>query len=103
MLFKDKSVQRQRLLYVIVLPMLLVVAGSTLVFNTSRAKDMVADVEESVNGLTVTDEQTLPSQSEELKNGQVNEDSKVYKDPEIMAIPVGGMKKYVMGLSSRIT
>ncbi|MGE8429832.1 MAG: energy transducer TonB [Sphingobacterium sp.] len=102
MLFKDKSVQRQRLLYAIVLPMLLVVAGSTLVFNTSRAKAMVADVEESVNGLTVTDEQTLPSQPEELKNEQVNEDRKVYKDPEIMAIPVGGMKKYVIGLGNRI-
>lgn len=102
MLFKVKSVQRQRLLYVIVLPMLLVVAGSTLVFNMSRAKDMVADVEESVNRLTVTDEQTLSNQPEELKNEQVNEDRKVYKDPEVLAIPVGGMKKYVMGLASRI-
>ena len=102
MLFKNKSEGKHRLLYVIVLPMLLVVAGSTLVFNTSRAKDMVSDVEASVNSLTVTDEMPLSNELNEVKSQHIDEDRKIYKNPEILAIPVGGMKNYVLRLADKI-
>ncbi|MDR0262952.1 MAG: energy transducer TonB [Sphingobacterium sp.] len=102
MLFKNKSEGKHRLLYVIVLPMLLVVAGSTLVFNTSRAKDMVSDVEVSVNSLTIADETPPSNQLEEVKSEHTGEDKKIYKNPEILAIPVGGMKNYVLRLADKI-
>ncbi|MFU1858810.1 energy transducer TonB [Sphingobacterium sp. NGMCC 1.201703] len=54
MLFKNKSARKKRLLYAAVLPMLLVVMGSTLVFNTTRAKDIVSDVESSINQVELT-------------------------------------------------
>ncbi|MCS4228279.1 M56 family metallopeptidase [Sphingobacterium sp. BIGb0165] len=53
MLFKNKSARKKRLLYTAVLPMLLLVAGSTLVFNTTRAKDIVSDVESSINQVEI--------------------------------------------------
>ena len=102
MLFKNKSKGKHRLLYVIVLPMLLVVAGSTLVFNTSRAKDMVSDVEASVNSLTVADEKPLSNELDEVKSEYTGEDKKIYKNPEVLAIPVGGMKDYVLRLANKI-
>ena len=54
MLFKNKSTGRHKLLYVSILPMLLVVAGSTLVFNTSRAKGIVSEVESSINQVEIS-------------------------------------------------
>ena len=102
MLFKNKSAGKQRLLYASVLPMVLVVTGSTLVFNTSRAKDIVSDMEASVNSLTVADEQLLSNQLDEVKDIHTEVDRKIYKNPEVLAVPVGGMKNYVIALSSNI-
>lgn len=76
MLFKNKSTGRHKFLYVAVLPMLLVVVASTLVFNTSRAKDLVIDVESSINQVEIpgttastvaNEEQIMPSQAPELQ------------------------------------
>ena len=102
MLFKNKSAGKQRLLYASVLPMVLVVTGSTLVFNTSRAKDIVSDMEASVNSLTVADEQLLSNQLDEVKGIHAEVDRKIYKNPEVLAVPVEGMKNYVIALSSNI-
>ena len=44
MLFKNKSSKNKRFLYLGVIPAIMVVGLSTLVFNTSRAKNIVSDV-----------------------------------------------------------
>ncbi|MGE8293317.1 MAG: energy transducer TonB [Sphingobacterium sp.] len=76
MLFKNKSAQKKRLLYVSVLPMLLVVAGSTLVFNTTRAKDIVSDVESSINQVEITGAKDLDTEGERLMTGNQVPESK---------------------------
>lgn len=48
MLFKNKSQTKHRYLYLAIAPVLLLVVASTLVFNTSKAKDIVADIENQV-------------------------------------------------------
>ncbi|GAA4175012.1 hypothetical protein GCM10022218_20210 [Sphingobacterium ginsenosidimutans] len=69
MLFKNKSARKKRLLYAAVLPMLLVVAGSTLVFNTTRAKDIVSDVESSINQVEVAGSKEAVKSFEKLMEG----------------------------------
>lgn len=64
MLFKNKSSQRQKLFYLSVLPFLLIVAGSTLLFNTSKAKEIVSTVENSIQDVA------LPIKKE-VQSGQV--------------------------------
>jgi len=76
MLFKNKSARKKRLLYVSVLPMLLVVAGSTLVFNTTRAKDIVSDVESSINQVEITGAKDLATDGERLMTGNQVTESK---------------------------
>lgn len=53
MLFKNRSAGKHKLLYIAILPMVLVIAGSTLILNTSRAKGLVSDVESSINQVEV--------------------------------------------------
>jgi hypothetical protein len=48
MLFRSKSQKRHKYLYLSIIPVLLMVAGSTMVFNTSKAKNMVASLEDKV-------------------------------------------------------
>ena len=48
MLFKNKSSKNKRFLYLGIIPALLVVGLSTVVFNTSRAKSVVAKVESKI-------------------------------------------------------
>ncbi|MDR3009177.1 MAG: energy transducer TonB [Sphingobacterium sp.] len=66
MLFKNKSTGKHKFLYVTVLPMLLVVGASTLVFNTSRAKDLVIDVESSINQVEISVVKEVPTDVERL-------------------------------------
>lgn len=66
MLFKNKSTQNHKLLYVTILPMLLVVTASTLVFNTTRAKDLVTDMESSINQLEIPGSKESAMSVEEL-------------------------------------
>lgn len=66
MLFKNKSARKKRLLYTAVLPMLLVVAGSTLAFNTTRAKDIVSDVESSINQVEIAGAKDVATDLEKL-------------------------------------
>lgn len=48
MLFKNKSTNKKRYLYLSALPLIAVVALSTLVFNTSKAKDVVKEIENKI-------------------------------------------------------
>lgn len=48
MLFKNKSTKRQKYLYLSIAPVLLLAAISTLVFNTSKAKNIVQYIENDI-------------------------------------------------------
>ncbi|WP_223583939.1 energy transducer TonB [Sphingobacterium sp. GVS05A] len=98
MLFKNKSARKKRLLYAAVLPMLLVVAGSTLVFNTTRAKDIVSDVESSINQVEVTGVKDLATDSERLIVGNQVSESKGTASTIPAQLEFGG--KATLGSSS---
>jgi len=53
MLFKNKSTNRKKLLYLSTFPLIAIVALSTLVFNTSKAKEIVNVVEKGVDDVKV--------------------------------------------------
>ncbi|GGH05148.1 TonB family protein [Sphingobacterium alkalisoli] len=53
MLFKNKSQTKHKYLYLSVLPLVLVVVGSTLIFNTSKAKNIVAEFENKVADVAI--------------------------------------------------
>ncbi|MEI2274985.1 M56 family metallopeptidase [Sphingobacterium sp. ML3W] len=77
MLFKNKSARKKRLLYTAVLPMLLVVVGSTLVFNTTRAKDIVSDVESSINQVEIAGAKDVATDLEKLMEANETPKSKL--------------------------
>ncbi|HMR18433.1 MAG TPA: M56 family metallopeptidase, partial [Sphingobacterium sp.] len=53
MLFKNKSSHRQKLFYLSVLPVLLILTGSTLLFNTTKAKEIVSNVENRIQDVAL--------------------------------------------------
>ncbi|WP_270088279.1 energy transducer TonB [Sphingobacterium sp. SYP-B4668] len=53
MLFRTKSKRKHKYLYLSIVPVLLMVTGSTMVFNTSKAKNMVAKLESKVAGVVL--------------------------------------------------
>ena len=55
MLFKNKSSNKKKLLYISTIPVLLVIVGSTVVFNTSRAQAVVSAVENQFLDVKLTD------------------------------------------------
>lgn len=65
MIFKNKSTQKQKYLYFSAAPILLLALISTFVFNTSRAKDIVRDIESNItstelHGANGPDNPTVP-------------------------------------------
>lgn len=98
MLFKDKSNPRQRLLYVTVLPMLLLITLSTLVFNTSRAKGMVLAVESGVKQVATFDHQTYPPKQTKRIHIQSNEqsDTMPFDQVEVKPVPERGMQSFMI-------
>ncbi|MBL1407903.1 M56 family metallopeptidase [Sphingobacterium faecale] len=111
MLFKNKSSNRNKLFYLAGIPLVLIIAGSTLIFNTSRAKEVVADVEaqladvtfpkDILGGSTEMDEETsnllAPMDQDTSKKinaqGQVDDDV-IFETAEINPEPPGGMVAY---------
>lgn len=108
MLFKNKSSNRNKFFYLASLPVLLIAIGSTLVFNTSRAKEVVASVETHLTDvanpkvvtedIVDTDVSDLSSiiQQDTSKKGRIKLKTKVEEDivfekAEITAEPYGGM------------
>lgn len=53
MLFKNKSAKTYKLFYLSLIPFLLIVAGSTLVFNTSKARTLVSTGEEQIHDVAL--------------------------------------------------
>lgn len=76
MLFKNKSSKNKRFLYLGIIPAVLVVGISTVIFNTSRAKSVVAKVESKIEDVK------LPTQSTTLQNIDYTKDRDL-PEPEI--------------------
>lgn len=111
MLFKNKSSNKSKLFYLAGLPVLLITIGSTLVFNTSRAKEVVAGMEtqlvdvtfpkDILGGSAARDEETsnlvAPTDQDTSKKinaqGQVDDDV-IFQTAEINPEPPGGMVAY---------
>lgn len=102
MLFKNKSSNRNKLFYLAGLPILLIVVCSTLIFNTSRARAVVSDVESTVTdfnfskvGQTMKEPVLFQDEIDrigdtEMANDVVQEEDLV-KKPEVLPEPPGGM------------
>ena len=76
MLFKNKSSKNKRFLYLGIIPAVLVVGISTVIFNTSRAKSVVAKVESKMEDVM------LPAQTTKLQNIDYTKDRDL-AEPEI--------------------
>jgi hypothetical protein len=111
MLFKNKSSNRNKLFYLASIPVLLIAIGSTLVFNTSRAKEVVTGVEtqltdvgfpksipggrgemeaETSNLLSLTE---LDTSKKTNAKTQIDDDV-IFEVAEINPEPPGGMAAY---------
>lgn len=66
MLFKDKSKRRSKLLYFSLAPVITLAVLSTLIFNTSKARGLVHQVETQVEGALVKDRFEVRSQEDRM-------------------------------------
>lgn len=98
MLFKNKSASKCKLLYVSILPMILVVLASTMIFNTSRAKGMVLAVESGVKQVAAFDHQSYPPKQTKRSHLQSNEqsDTMSFDRVEVKPVPEGGMQSFMI-------
>lgn len=105
MLFKNKSSKNKRFLYLGIVPAVLIVGLSTVVFNTSRAKGVVANVESKMEDvkLAVDNENTSQSniyQNAEHSSNAIAQDTikeggdEIFKQTEILPEPAGGMSVF---------
>lgn len=121
MLFKNKSSNSKRLLYLVGLPVLVTVVLSTLVFNTSRAKEVIASVESQIADVelpkTISDVKIAQSDAvfstenkfntkdiHSLKDNKIiqhaepgnatEQEEKIVENPEVFAEPKGGMTAF---------
>ncbi|WDF68055.1 M56 family metallopeptidase [Sphingobacterium oryzagri] len=117
MLFKDKSKRKDKLLYFAITPVLILASISTLIFNTSKAKDMVQDIEMQVANtrLDKVPDHFLdkPAGQEEqqaslsalliAKPGTISAPSqdttKVLKNTDVLPEPVGGFDNFRLWLA----
>ncbi|WP_164122262.1 M56 family metallopeptidase [Sphingobacterium sp. xlx-130] len=99
MLFKNKSSNKNKLFYLAGIPVLLIVVCSTLIFNTSRARAVVADIESKIvdaDFLSAPQKQqnSTPRKRSKKKTGVgISSSDKTLLSPEISPVPKGGMKK----------
>lgn len=108
MLFKNKSEEKKRLFYLAGIPVILIVICSTLIFNTSRAKEVVANVEshltdvsfpklvtediveEDMSGVISIMQQDTSKKARIVLKAKEREDV-VFERTEVTAEPHGGM------------
>lgn len=108
MLFQNKSTNQKKYLYLSVLPLVGVVVFSTLLFNTSKAKTVVKDLENKVEDVKLLvsngeDENLLLAhnnvQEDTTKNRRnnkqdANSSDLIFSETEILALPPGGMTAF---------
>lgn len=107
MLFKNKSSNNKRLLYLTGVPVLVTVVFSTILFNTSRAKEVVADLESTISDVKIVKPDAVFSAEEKLNTKEISlkdesigngisvvdavQQEKIFDKPEILPEPKGGM------------
>lgn len=106
MLFKNKSSDNKRFLYLGIIPAVMVVGLSTIVFNTSRAKNVVAKVEAKIEQahLPLNEEISASSLPISVKENQLppsvatdtikEEGNEIFTQTEILAEPKGGLSAF---------
>lgn len=104
MLFKNKSNRKKKFLYLSVVPLIGIVGLSTLLFNTSKAKEIVKKVESGIAEVKVpttnapqgiVSNGVLVDRDEEVMHTPLKADtSKVFTQSEILPDPKGGMEKF---------
>lgn len=121
MLFKHKSSKNKRFLYLGIIPALLTVGLSTIVFNISRAKSVVAKVESKIEDVKLP---SIEISSKEIQSGDfqlsqlesVNPVSQIvpndtikeggnelFTATEILAEPKGGMQPFRKWIAENFT
>lgn len=112
MLFKDKSKKRSKLLYFSIAPVMLLAILSTLIFNTSKAKDIVQHLEAKVEYTTLDNMQkqlSLNMLTEEPEEDaktvsaptvrdttavEARDTTKLFTETEVLPEPVGGFANF---------
>lgn len=110
MLFKNKSTNTKKLFYLSTIPLVVVLLLSTLIFNTSKAKEVLEVVETGVKDVKVTINsrpskvisargrvQERPSAGIipiDTTKHIVNPGNEIFENAEILAVPNGGMVKF---------
>lgn len=107
MLFKNKSSNNKRFLYLGIIPAFLIVGLSTVIFNTSRAKSVVAKVESKIEDMNTPLSQEINTARIEQFLAQVEKSSlvniqdtikeggnEIFTQTEINPEPPGGMDKF---------
>lgn len=105
MLFKNKSSKNKRFLYLGIIPAVLVVGLSTIIFNTSRAKNVVAKVESKIEDVKLPTQNDIVSKNntdlnsefspETLKQDTIREGGdELFTETEINPEPPGGMNAF---------
>ncbi len=105
MLFQNKSSKNKRYLYLGIVPAVLIVGLSTVVFNTSRAKGVVANVESKIEDLKLAVDNENTSQANinlnaEHSSNAIAQDTikeggdEIFKETEILPEFPGGMSVF---------
>lgn len=112
MLFKDKSKRRYKLLYFSIAPVILLAVLSTLIFNTSKAKDLVQNIEDKVEDAKIDNVQkhlSLPfTESGEIvaavrqqvklvgtkTDAEPRDTTKLSSKIEVSPEPIGGFERF---------
>ncbi|GHE23646.1 M56 family metallopeptidase [Sphingobacterium griseoflavum] len=91
MLFKDKTQNRYKFLYLSVAPVLGLTLLSTLLFNSSNAKSMVHDIENKVAQTTMV---TSSQDTTKTQREATDEKQKIFTATEVNPEPIGGMANF---------
>lgn len=91
MLFKEKTQNKYKFLYLSIAPVLGLTLLSTLVFNSSKAKSMVRDIENKVEYTAVI---TAEPDTTGTKMKEDAEKQKVFTATEVNPEPVGGLANF---------
>ncbi|MFD2968183.1 M56 family metallopeptidase [Sphingobacterium bambusae] len=91
MLFKEKTQNKYKFLYLSIAPVLGLTLLSTLVFNSSKAKSLVRDIENKVEYTAVI---TAEPDTTGTKMKEDAEKQKVFTATEVNPEPVGGLANF---------
>lgn len=90
MLFKNKSQRKAKLFYLTTIPALLLIATSTLVFNTSKARHMVQAIEHRIQDVNLPTQENTAYLEEMTTVDQATEEQAIFPEMGETAITAPG-------------